>query len=209
MLADPVMIFAIIVVLAFLLLFVVYPLCTILTQSFTTDDSPYTNAVNQSGRALVSLANGDEALMQSPYYRLGEAAVAMVAHPDFKGGKLSTLEYQRLRIRFDFEYWCARATKIKDKRTHREVPFVLNRAQCILLKALEDRRMAGKPVRVILLKARQWGGSTLVQYYMAWWQLVLYRGCNSLIAGHRKDNAITIRNLYKRLLENYPTRFQQ
>lgn len=143
----------------------------------------------------------------------GEGSVrlpaAMVAHPDFKGGKLSTLEYQRLRIRFDFEYWCARATKIKDKRTHREVPFVLNRAQCILLKALEDRRMAGKPVRVILLKARQWGGSTLVQYYMAWWQLVLYRGCNSLIAGHRKDNAITIRNLYKRLLENYPTRFQQ
>lgn len=128
----------------------------------------------------------------------------MVIDPAFINGHLDKPGYRRLRVRYDFEYWCVLATKVKDKRTHRMVPFVLNRGQSYLLKILEDQRLAGKPVRVILLKARQWGGSTLVQYYMAWWQLVLYRGCNSLIAGHRKDNAITIRQMYMRLLENYP-----
>ena len=76
LLADPVMIFAIIVVLAFLLLFVVYPLCTILTQSFTTDDSPYVSAVSKNGRELAALAGNDEALLASPYAQLGTAAVA-------------------------------------------------------------------------------------------------------------------------------------
>lgn len=70
------MIFAIILVLAFLLLFVVYPLCTILTQSFTTDDSAYVSALSQSGKALMAYAGEDAALMESPYYRLGEASVA-------------------------------------------------------------------------------------------------------------------------------------
>ena len=70
------MIFAIIVVLAFLLLFVVYPLCTILTQSFTTDDSPYVSAVSKSGRELAALAGNDEALLANPYAQLGTAAVA-------------------------------------------------------------------------------------------------------------------------------------
>lgn len=75
MLSDPIMVFAIIVVLAFLLLFVVYPLCTILTQSFTTDDSPYVSALSQNGKALMAYAGEDEEMMASPFYRLGEAAV--------------------------------------------------------------------------------------------------------------------------------------
>ena len=50
--ADPVTVFAIIVVLAFLLLFVVYPLCTILTQSFETD---YPNTLVMQGQRIVSM----------------------------------------------------------------------------------------------------------------------------------------------------------
>ena len=53
------MVFAIIVVLAFLLLFVVYPLCTILTQSFMTDDSSYVNALRKDGDAMVAYAAED------------------------------------------------------------------------------------------------------------------------------------------------------
>ena len=70
------MIFAIIVILAFLLLFVVYPLCTILTQSFTTDDSPYVQALTKNGKALMAYAGDDPDLAGSPFYRLGEASVA-------------------------------------------------------------------------------------------------------------------------------------
>ena len=48
----------------------------------------------------------------------------------------------------------------------------------------ETNVLQGRPVRVILLKARQWGGSTLVQMYLAWMQLVRHQGWNSLICGH-------------------------
>ena len=71
--ADPIMIIAIVSVLAFLLLFVVYPLCTILTQSFTTDDSPYVQGLTSDGKKLMSLSGEDH---DNPFYRLGEAGVA-------------------------------------------------------------------------------------------------------------------------------------
>ena len=68
LLADPVMIFAIIVVLAFLLLFVVYPLCTILTQSFETD---YPNTLISQGQRITSMAKQDESLKENVIYLLG------------------------------------------------------------------------------------------------------------------------------------------
>ena len=67
LLADPVMIFAIIVVLAFLLLFVVYPLCTILTQSFETD---YPNTLISQGQRITSMAKQDESLKENAIYQL-------------------------------------------------------------------------------------------------------------------------------------------
>ena len=113
---------------------------------------------------------------------------------------------QRLvRIRYDFEYWCAIAVVIKDKLTGRNVPFRLNRPQRRLLATMEAMRVARRPIRVILLKARQWGGSTLVQIYMAWFQLVLHEGWNSLICGHLRTTARAIKHIYKRLLTHYPT----
>lgn len=69
---------------------------------------------------------------------------------------------------------------------------------------LEGDRMARQPIRLILLKARQWGGSTLVQMYMAWIQSCLRRDWNSLICAHVKDAASGIRGMYTKLLDNYP-----
>ncbi len=66
--ADPVTVFAIIVVLAFLLLFVVYPLCTILTQSFETD---YPNTLVIQGQKITSMFK-DEALKETPVYLLAD-----------------------------------------------------------------------------------------------------------------------------------------
>ena len=98
------MIFAIIVVLAFLLLFVVYPLCTILTQSFTTDDSPYVSAVSKSGRELAALAGNDEALLANPYAQLGTAAVAYAkeynAHGKIDSEEMKTILAQ-IQTAFD------------------------------------------------------------------------------------------------------------
>ena len=57
---------------------------------------------------------------------------------------------------------------------------------------------------MIMLKARQWGGSTLVQMYMAWIQMILAENWHSLICAHVKDTASTIRGIYSVMLESYP-----
>lgn len=72
--------------------------------------------------------------------------------------------WRRLRCRHDFEYWCAECVKIKHKTLGTTVPFVLNRPQRRVLSVMEDDRTAGRPIRIMLLKARQWGGSLLYIY---------------------------------------------
>ena len=58
--------------------------------------------------------------------------------------------------------------KIKDKQGQEDIPFILNRPQRRYLDMLETQRACNKPIRIIMLKARQWGGSTITQVYMAW-----------------------------------------
>lgn len=113
-------------------------------------------------------------------------------------------EWIRVRIRYDFEFWAFSFVRIKDKLGAADIPFRLNRPQRRILGMLEDMRTAGKPIRLILLKARQWGGSTLVQIYMAWIQLVHCRNWNSVICAHLKESAANIKGMYSKLLANYP-----
>lgn len=131
----------------------------------------------------------------------------MVRDPEYKEARHDVALWRRLRCRHDFEYWCYRCVTIRHKTQARDVAFVLNRAQRQLLKALESDRLSGRPIRVILLKARQWGGSTLVQVYMAWIQSCHKRNWNSLICAHVKDAAATIRSTYSKLLEHYPEEY--
>jgi hypothetical protein len=126
----------------------------------------------------------------------------LARHPDY--ASLPPLEQERCRIVEDFEYWCARCVTIKDKMSSRNVPLVLNQPQRRLLAVMEEQRAAGQPVRVIVLKARQWGGSTLVQMYLAWMQLVRHKGWNSIICGHLHVTSKSIKRMYNLLLRRYP-----
>ena len=108
------------------------------------------------------------------------------------------------RMATDFEYWAARCVKIKDKLSGKLVPFRLNRPQRRVLSMLEEQRRGGRPIRMIMLKARQWGGSTLMQMYMAWIQMIHAENWHSLICAHVKDTASTIRGIYSVMLESYP-----
>lgn len=108
------------------------------------------------------------------------------------------------RFTEDFALWCRECVKVSDSLTGLPVPFILNSPQRRVLGELERQRRAGRPIRLILLKARQWGGSTLVQMYMAWMQLVRRKGWNSLICGHVKDASANIRGMYSQLLRHYP-----
>lgn len=114
-------------------------------------------------------------------------------------------QWDRLRCRHDFHYWAVRYARIKDKEGD-ICPFVLNEAQIRLIDMFERQRLAGKPVRVVLLKARQWGGSTATQIYMAWIQLQLMIGWNSLIVGHEGGSAAEVNSMLELLLEYYPDR---
>lgn len=129
----------------------------------------------------------------------------MEEHPDY--GQMTTIGQERVRIHYDFEYWCWRCVKITDKMSGMLVPFVLNRPQRRLLGEMERQRRAGQPVRIILLKARQWGGSTLVQVYIAWLQLVVYKGKNSIIVGHKRNSSFAIKQMLRTILLNYPKQF--
>ncbi len=120
---------------------------------------------------------------------------------------LTRLAQDRERVRHDFEFWCWRCVKIVDKLSGRLIPFVLNRPQRRLLAVMEEQRQAGDPVRIILLKARQWGGSTLVQIYIAWLQLVVDKGKNSIIVGHKRNSSFAIKQMLRTILLNYPKEF--
>ncbi len=112
-------------------------------------------------------------------------------------------EFMVLRFDHDFEFWAYMCVKITDKDTGELIPFKLNRPQRMLLRDIEQERLSGKPIRIILTKARQYGGSTLVQVYFAWIQLRHKMGWNSVIVAHVENQARNIRSMYTKLADNY------
>lgn len=110
----------------------------------------------------------------------------------------------RVRYQYDFAFWAAILVYISPKDGGDNILFVLNRPQRRLVEMLESMRLAGEPIRLILLKARQWGGSTCIQLYMAWLQLVIKPGLNSLIAALQTSVADEIQDMFVRMIDAYP-----
>lgn len=96
------------------------------------------------------------------------------------------------RLREDFEYWAFRCAMVKDKNTARRVPLRLNRAQRKVLAAMETQRKAGKPIRLIVLKSRQWGCSTLILHYFLWLQTQRHENWHSLLCCHQKSASMVL-----------------
>ena len=109
------------------------------------------------------------------------------------------------RLTHDFEYWAYTTVKITDKKSGEMVPYKLNLPQRRLVRSFERQRVSGNPIRVIVCKARQWGGSTLTQIYMAWMQIRRRIGWGSLIVTEVEDQANNIRSMFTRLADNYPS----
>lgn len=113
-------------------------------------------------------------------------------------------EFLREWAKYDFYFFCYAYARIKNKEGGEDIPFKLRPAQIKLAKHFESDRVAGKPIRVILLKCRQWGGSTLVQIYMAWIQLMWVKSWNSIIVGHQGDSAAEVKDMYVKLINQLP-----
>lgn len=109
-----------------------------------------------------------------------------------------------LRLDHDFEFWAITSSTIQDKKSKKKIPFKLNRPQRRFLAKLEKMRVDGKPIRSILLKARQWGGSTLAQMYMGWIQTRIKTSWHSAIIADVEEQSKNIRNMYNTFIKNYP-----
>lgn len=112
------------------------------------------------------------------------------------------IDFCELRYKYDFEWFAVSCITIRHKITGKDIPFVLNRGQRLVLERLERMRLEGRPIRLMLLKSRQWGGSTLVQLYMSWIQLIHKRNWNSVICAHIKDASKNIRAMLERSVKN-------
>ena len=109
-----------------------------------------------------------------------------------------------LRLKYDFEFVAASTIKIQDKETKKPIPLILNEGQRILIGEYERQRLAGVPIRVLLVKARQWGGSTATQCYMYWLQRYWFENWHSCIVALDQTQAVNIRTMYKNLIAKLP-----
>lgn len=110
----------------------------------------------------------------------------------------------RLRCKHDFYFFAFAYARIKNKEGGKDIPFKLRPAQIKVCKTFEKMRLAGEPIYVILLKCRQWGGSTLTDIYMVWIQIFWKISWNCSIVGHQSTSSITVFNMYERLINAIP-----
>lgn len=92
--------------------------------------------------------------------------------------------------------------KIKDKRAN-IVPFKLNAAQLKLYSAVKKQYEAGKPVRIIILKARQMGFSTLSEA-LIFKDTAASPNITSGIVAHEAAATDNLFKMSKRFHENLP-----
>lgn len=113
-------------------------------------------------------------------------------------------QFVRIRCEYDFAFWAAMYVYIKNKGGGEDVLFRLTQPQRKFVGRLEKLREENKPIRLVLLKARQWGGSTTSQLYMAWLQLIHKVGLNSLIIAHQGAGSDEIKDMFDRMIRAYP-----
>ena len=134
---------------------------------------------------------------------------------ELKGHTNTDLEHAFLigfindRFKHDFEYWSYKCAPIQDKLSKKSISFKLNKGQRELIRAFEDMRISGVPIRVILVKARQWGGSTCIQIYMLWLQLYHYRNWHSAIVAQFQQQSVNIRAMITNLIATYPSEVER
>lgn len=111
---------------------------------------------------------------------------------------------RRIRHKHDFCHWAFFCIWIKHKKLKRRVRFRLNLPQLIVLSKCEELRRAGEPIALIILKARQWGGSTFCFFYQVWLQFKWNEFHSFAIAAHTSSASETILNMLKRSIKDYP-----
>lgn len=100
------------------------------------------------------------------------------------------------------EEYCRRFLKILTKAKKLE-PFVFNNAQREAMEMIEDQRRRLGYVRLIVLKARQIGISTLIES-LIFREYSTRPGTNASIISYRNESAISMKDMFERYYNNLP-----
>ena len=114
-----------------------------------------------------------------------------------EGTQLTPEQLQKiLDIKNDFYRYCKNNLKIKDKHS-RIVPFVPNAPQRVLINYVLLCIKEKRPVKAIILKARQMGLSTAVEALIYWWTST-NKNINSVIIGHEESSSKNLYMMFRR-----------
>jgi hypothetical protein len=102
----------------------------------------------------------------------------------------------RKRLLDDFEFYARKALKIRTKDA-RIIPFVLNRAQRRFLAAILEQWQETGRIRVIILKARQLGLSTVWGGFMYWW-ISQHKATKGIVVTHKAEASTALFDMTKR-----------
>ena len=115
--------------------------------------------------------------------------------------KLTTAQLQKIKlIKQDFYKFAKMNLYIKNKFAN-IVPFVPNEPQRALIDYVLLCIQEKRPVKVIILKARQMGFSTAVEALCYWWTSTNFN-INSVIIGNDEKSSLNLYRMFRRYFDN-------
>lgn len=102
----------------------------------------------------------------------------------------------------DFQFYAKHVLKIRTKEGQIK-SFMFNEAQLRLLAIIVGQLETEGKVRVIILKGRQMGLSTIVGGYLYWW-ISQHNAQKALVVTHAAESTKTLFDMTKRYFENTP-----
>ena len=96
--------------------------------------------------------------------------------------------------------------KIIDKKGQ-TVPLILNEPQKRLYETIKEQWNQKKPIRIIILKARQMGFSTLTGAIIFWLAATAYN-VRCMIVAHKEDATNNLFQMYRRFYDNLPQKIK-
>ena len=111
------------------------------------------------------------------------------------------------RLLIDFQFYCESCLKVEDYETGQLIPFVWKPVQRKLARLILQDWVRGAPVRLIILKARREGVSTLIQAFF-FWVCSTREHRRAYTVAHDDDTASFLHGMSERFYENLPAFIQ-
>jgi len=106
------------------------------------------------------------------------------------------------RLKDDLPYFARNFLKIKTKNEG-IIPFQMSNIQLDAYQKIEERRKYGKPIKIIFLKSRQVGMSTLTEARF-FWKIIFQKAKNAFVLADKSDSALNIFKMAKRYYDHLP-----